>query len=117
MVNRFLITCDDIRKEISEVTITIRKLNEFRSENILNCRLNCSHTMIELKTFMKHGIRYRQKYYAYEAEGISGKVLRATKTYKSISRLVHDLKIYRNELQSRYSYFKKLGEKNVENKA
>lgn len=97
--------------EISDVTLLIQKLIKFKNENDLKIYAEKGFT-INIKTFMNHGIRYEYRYRNFVVSGeYLGEETPTRKTYKSINRFLHDLKIYRNELQRKFTECIKAGVK------
>lgn len=90
--------------EIAHVTGDIRNLIEFKNKNNLTARVGCDNMKIELKQFLRTGIRYT---YRYRNFNVDVEDFPTTKRYKSVNRLLHDLKIYRNNLQRKYTAAKK----------
>lgn len=94
---------DSMRDYISDVTLLIQKLNKFQNENRLRLYIG-SGFYFEVATFMKKGLRYEYVYHRFKDTGTQLLEWGNKKVkYKSINRLLHDLKIYRNQLQRYYS--------------
>lgn len=90
--------------EIAHVTGDIRNLIEFKNKNDLAARVGCGNMEIELKQFLRTGIKYTYRYRNFTVDGEDSPT---TKRYKSVNRLLHDLKIYRNDLQRKYTAARK----------
>lgn len=94
---------DLIREYISDVTLLIQKLHKFQNENTFKV-YGGNGFCLEVATFMKRGLRYEYRYHQLMDDGTNVSEYFPKKIrYKSINKFLHDLKIYRNELQRYYS--------------
>ena len=99
-------TKEIIAEEISRVTLLIQKLIRFKNENRI--KMYSRDFTFEVKTFMRTGIRYETNFRKFIVKNgkFVGEDDPIIKKYKSINRLLYDLKIYRKNLQRTYSSIK-----------
>ena len=92
-----------IRMEISNTRLHRDRLVRFKNENIMRIYAGRG-LVIEHRTFRRTGLRYEFTFRNFREDG--GEDFPTKKRYKSINRLLHDLKIYEKNLQRMYSKYR-----------
>lgn len=91
-----------VRNEISKAKTTRDELVRFKNDNIMRIYVG-NGLVIEHRTFRRTGLRYEFTFRNFREDG--GEDFATKKRYKSINRLLHDLKIYEKNLQRMYSRY------------